>query len=461
MPTASSQPPPAPRTVGRYVLLERIAAGGMATVHLGRVQGPGGFVRAVAIKRLHEQYAADPEFSSMLLDEARLAARVRHPNVVATLDVVEEGGEIFLVMEYVLGESLSRLLRAAQKAGVGIPPAIASSIVVGVLAGLHAAHEARGDRGEPLGIVHRDVSPHNVLVGLDGVPRVLDFGIAKAAGRMQVTRDGAVKGKAAYMSPEQARGKEVDRRTDVYAAGLVLWEAFAGRRAFDADNPLGILAKVLEEPLAPPSAFVRGLSPAVDAVVARAVAKDAAQRFATARDFAAALEAVLPPASPNAVGEWVSALVGKTLGERAARVESVATGALVPDAPFDTPAPRNIHKPRRSGMSALALLAVGVSLGAVLAIRARPGANGPAVPSAPPAQPPSGRPDDSAPPDRAPTSPAEAPSAAPHASASAPASASSTVRGKPVPKPAPSKPSCQPPFRVGDDGILVPKPECL
>src|SRR6516225_8996456 len=177
------------RVVGRYALYVAIAAGGMATVHLGRLIGEVGFSRTVAIKRLHPQYAADPEFVSMFLDEARLAARIRHPNVVPTLDVVATKGELFLVMDYVPGESLARLSRVCREQRRPIPHRITSAVMAGALHGLHAAHEAKSERGAPLGIVHRDVSPQNVLVGADGVPRVLDFGVAKAAGRMQETRE--------------------------------------------------------------------------------------------------------------------------------------------------------------------------------------------------------------------------------------------------------------------------------
>ena len=223
------------RIAGRYVLCDEIAHGGMATVYVGRLVGSAGFARTVAIKRLHAAYARDPDFVSMFVDEARLAARIHHPNVVSTLDVVALEGELFLVMEYIQGESLARLERLASDRGDRIPEAMAASMIAGILHGLHAAHEARDERGEPLGIVHRDVSPQNVLVGVDGVARVLDFGIAKAAGRIQTTRDGQLKGKLAYMSPEQLRG-EVTRTTDVYAAGVVLWEALTGRQLFVGEN---------------------------------------------------------------------------------------------------------------------------------------------------------------------------------------------------------------------------------
>ena len=212
-----------PRIVGHYAIFEELAHGGMASVHLGRLRGAAGFTRTVAIKRLHEQYARDPEFVSMLLDEARLAARIKHPNVVPVFDVVACDGELFLVMEYVAGETLSRLIVASAQQGTRIPVQITAAILIGALTGLHAAHDAVSERGEPLHIVHRDVSPQNLIVGMDGVARVFDFGIAKAAQRGVTTQNGALKGKIGYMSPEQLRGERIDRRSDVFAAGVVLW----------------------------------------------------------------------------------------------------------------------------------------------------------------------------------------------------------------------------------------------
>src|SRR5437868_956560 len=182
-----------PRMVGRYAIFDEIASGGMATVYLGRLTGSGGFARTVAIKRLHPQFAKDPEFVTMFLDEARLAARIRHPNVVPTLDVVAASGELFHVMEYVQGESLSHLARGLKTRSERVPLRILLRIMNDVLQGLHAAHEARDERGVPLCIVHRDVTPQNVLVGVDGVARLLDFGVAKAAGRAHTTQDGQIK----------------------------------------------------------------------------------------------------------------------------------------------------------------------------------------------------------------------------------------------------------------------------
>src|SRR5258708_2848873 len=205
----------------------------MASVHFGRFAGPGGFARTVAVKRMHPHLAKDPDFALMFVDEARTAARIRHPNVVATLDVLTASGELLIVMEYVHGESLGALMRLAAARKSRIPPPVACALVTDVLLGLHAAHEATDDHGQPLGIVHRDVSPENVLVGADGTARVLDFGVAKAVGRLQVTREGQIKGKIPYMSPEQVRGHALGRATDIFSASAVLWEMLAGRRLFD------------------------------------------------------------------------------------------------------------------------------------------------------------------------------------------------------------------------------------
>ena len=211
----------AQRIVGRYVLVGEIASGGMATIFFGRLVGAASFARTVAIKSLHKQYARDPEFVAMLLDEARLATRVQHPNVVGTLDVVALDGELLLVLDYVHGESFSFVLRILAANRKRLPPRIVGNVVASALSGLHAAHEATSESGQPLGIIHRDVSPQNVLLGADGVPRVLDFGVAKAVGRAANTRDGQLKGKLAYMAPEQITSGAVTRRTDVYAATIV------------------------------------------------------------------------------------------------------------------------------------------------------------------------------------------------------------------------------------------------
>ena len=317
-----------PRAVGRYVLYGELASGGMATVHFGRLSGPVGFSRTVAIKRLHPHFAKDPEFVTMFLDEARLCGRIRHPNVVPTLDVVTTQGEIFIVMEYVAGEALSKLMRSSAQKNILMPPKVAATIMSSVLHGLHAAHITKDEHGRELGIVHRDVSPQNVLVGADGTARVLDFGVAKAAGRLQTTRDGQVKGKIAYMPPEQLSGAPVNRQVDVYAAAVVLWEMLTGRRLFDGETEAIVLARAIEGTVEPPSSHNAFLEPAVDAVVLRGLARDPEMRYATAREMALALEQTIGLASPSEVGEWVESVAGDELMSRAQTISAIEVSAL-------------------------------------------------------------------------------------------------------------------------------------
>jgi serine/threonine protein kinase len=301
--------------LGRYSVFAELASGGMATVYLGRMSGAVGFGRTVAIKRLHPHLARDPDFVTMFLDEARLAARVQHPNVVPTLDVVTTDNELFLVLEYVKGETLGGLLRAARHGNIPVPIPITLSILVDLLNGLHAAHEAKDEQGVALDIVHRDVSPQNVIVGADGVARVLDFGVAKAASRLQTTREGQIKGKVSYMAPEQITG-QATRRSDVYAAGVVLWEALALRRLFTGDNEAQLLHAVLVPNLEPPSKYNPGVPPELDRIVLRALSTDPELRFATAREMAESLDACMRPASSNQVASWLESMAGPSLQAR-------------------------------------------------------------------------------------------------------------------------------------------------
>jgi eukaryotic-like serine/threonine-protein kinase len=313
-----------PRVVGRYVVHAEIAAGGMATVHVGRLLGPVGFSRTVAIKRLHPHFAKDPEFVAMFLDEARLAARIRHPNVVPVLDVVAEGSELFLVMDYIEGESFSRLIANASRSGVVPPHRIAASIVAQMLHGLHAAHEARDERGEPLGIVHRDVSPQNVMVGTDGTARVLDFGVAKAIGRTSITREGELKGKLPYMAPEQIRrGGQVTRRTDVYAAGVVLWESLTAARLFYGDGEGEIFSAVSEGAKDPPSSVEPTIPRELDEITMRALSKDPSARYASARDMALEIERVIGHVADAEIAAWALELGRETIEQRQRAVAEI------------------------------------------------------------------------------------------------------------------------------------------
>ena len=326
-----------PTVIGRYALFDKIASGGMASVHYGRLIGDSGFSRTVAIKRLHPHLAQDPDFSIGFRDEARVAARIRHPNVVPTLDVVSTDEELFIVMEYVHGEALNRLIRAAVKRGERVPPPIAAALIVGVLHGLHAAHEATGEDGAPLHVVHRDVSPQNILVGIDGIPRLVDFGVAKAAGRAHSTREGTIKGKVAYMAPEQIRGAAATRLMDIYGSAVVCWEMLTGARLFDADNDVTVLERAMNMTVEAPSKLVPSLSAALDSVVLRGLERDPDKRFRTAKEMARALEDATPIASNSRVGEWVETVAGDSLAKRAAKVAEIESGSTAKAAPPSSP----------------------------------------------------------------------------------------------------------------------------
>ncbi|HTV19536.1 MAG TPA: serine/threonine-protein kinase, partial [Polyangiaceae bacterium] len=306
------------RRVGRYLLCDQIGSGGMATIHLARLLGPQGFSRTVAIKQLHPQFAQNPQFVAMLLDEARLAVRVRHVNVVSPLDIVATESELFIVMDYVSGESLANLLVACD---VPLSPAFAAAILVQVLLGLHAAHEATREQGDALGLVHRDVSPQNILVGQDGVTRMVDFGIAKAVARTQTTDGGMVKGKLGYMAPEQIRLEAVDRRTDLFSAGVVLWEALTGTGLFVSDTLGGSIQLILNGEIAPPSRYNPAVTPELDAVVLKALARERDVRFQDALSMASALQRATPVASALELIEWVERFAGPELARRAELVK--------------------------------------------------------------------------------------------------------------------------------------------
>jgi eukaryotic-like serine/threonine-protein kinase len=320
------------KRLGRYEVLGEIASGGMATVFLARALGHGGFQRLMAIKRLHPHLEDDEDFVRMFLDEARLAARIRHPNVVATLDVEDEDG-LYIVMEYIEGVTLLQLTRAAAKMGDRVPVPVAIRIALDTLAGLHAAHELRDENEAFLNLVHRDVSPQNILLGTDGSARLTDFGIAKATSRLAVTRDGQLKGKISYMAPEQTRKSELDRRADVFAMGVVVWELLAGRRLFSGDSDVEVLNQLLFEAVPRLRDQAPSLPSMLEQTVMRALERDPNSRYPSASHFADALERATRMLGGPANHRIVAAFVNKLAGERIARER----GRIASGLPFFDP----------------------------------------------------------------------------------------------------------------------------
>jgi eukaryotic-like serine/threonine-protein kinase len=333
--------------VDRYELMGEIASGGMATVYLARLTGMGGFQRFVAMKRLHPHLASENEFVEMFLDEARIAARIHHPNVVPILEVGASQVGYYLVMEYIEGDTLARMLARAASTGKRLPVSIALRIAIDMLSGLHAAHELHDDLNEPVHLVHRDVSPQNVLVGQDGIARITDFGVARAASRLTATRVGQLKGKIAYMAPEQAAGaEELDRRADVFSAGIVAWEALAQKRLFKAENEAATLSRVIAEPVPLLHEVAPLVSKEVSAVVMRALDRNRDQRFATCAAFADALEAAAEGAdrvaSPRDLAAYVNEVMGAEIAQqrdnvRAWLAQSEPMNAAPPELPSGVP----------------------------------------------------------------------------------------------------------------------------
>jgi serine/threonine protein kinase len=314
----------APQRIGdRYSLHDRIGSGGMATVYLGRDSKAAGLPATVAIKRMHPWLLKEPELVAALLDEGRVVSHIVHPNVVAIREVVVEEHELFLVLEYVHGEPLSGLLPVLRARREPVPVGVACSLVRDLLRGLHAAHEANDERGRPLGIVHRDVSPQNLLVGADGRGHLLDFGVARAAGRLQSTRNGSVKGKLAYMAPEQLRAGLVTRRTDVYAASIVLWEMLAGRSLFGDESEAHLVFRRMNAPMLPPSDVHPASPRALDAIVMRGLSREPRDRYGTAAEMADDVERAAPCATPAAIAAWLGSIAASSLALRARKVAQI------------------------------------------------------------------------------------------------------------------------------------------
>lgn len=302
--------------LGRYELLIPVATGGMAVVWAARMKGTRGFQKIVAIKTIRAEMSDDPLFEQMFLDEASLASRVRHPHVVEILDLGEEQSVLYLVMEWIDGEPLHVIMKQAAECG-GVPLPVAVRIASQLCGGLHAAHEVKDDHGTLYGLVHRDVSPQNVMVTYDGVAKLVDFGVAKAQGRNGETQAGQIKGKAGYMAPEQAQGGAVDRRTDIFAAGIVLYVMTTGKHPFRRENDMATMLNICSnDPVYRPSKLVPGYPTALEDVVMQALEKDPDKRFPTANDMLRALDQSLPQALRASTDEEVSTFVRSLLGDR-------------------------------------------------------------------------------------------------------------------------------------------------
>jgi tRNA A-37 threonylcarbamoyl transferase component Bud32 len=281
----------ASRRFGKYELLQPLAVGGMAELHLARVSGLGGFEKTVVVKRIHPRLLASEESHRLFLQEARVVALLQHPNIAQVYDVGLVDGQVFFAMEHVDGHDLRVIQWAAVRRYGGLPLAVGVAIALGACAGLHHAHERRGPDGEPLGLVHRDVSPSNILVSHDGWTKLVDFGIAKVSGGPTLTKEGAVRGKTSYMSPEQCRCEPLDRRSDVFSLGIVLYELTTATRLFLGRSELETMKRITEEPVPPPSSRRAAYPLALERIVLRALAPRPEDRYQTAEELQLDLEA--------------------------------------------------------------------------------------------------------------------------------------------------------------------------
>ncbi len=307
-------------TYGRYQLLKRLATGGMAQIYLARAETELGATRLAVVKEILPAFAADPRFAEMLTHEAKLAARLNHKHIAQVFDLGREAGHLFIAMEYVEGFDLNALLRQCTEKKIGLPAKHALGIVADVLEGLDYAHRREDELGVPLGIVHRDISPSNILISYEGEVKLCDFGIAAANDLVKDGASEALKGKAGYMSPEHARGEPLDARGDVFAAGIILWELLAGRRLYKprSETPLLEQARLAEIPALPDKGLPN--HDRLEAIVKKALARDPADRYSSAGTFLRALEEYLASAGLLAsrlkLGEWMSSTLGTSILEQ-------------------------------------------------------------------------------------------------------------------------------------------------
>ncbi len=330
-------------TYGRYQLLKKLATGGMAQIYLARQLGPEGFEKLLVVKRILPHLAENDDFITMFLDEARIAARLNHPNIVQIFDLGAQDDSYFIAMEFIHGEDVRRVWKHADKIGQPIPLALICRIIIEACAGLDYAHKKPDASGRPLNIVHRDISPQNILVSFEGGVKVVDFGIAKAADQATVTKSGVLKGKYSYMSPEQAAGQPIDCRTDIFALGVVLYELLTGTRLFKRATDIQTLNAVTECNVAPPSEINSRVPPDLDAIVMKALAKDRTARFPEARQLGAALENWLLsnklPSSNAALGEFMHSIYAERLAreqeEGRLLVETAESSRALDEPPAD------------------------------------------------------------------------------------------------------------------------------
>ena len=276
--------------LGRYELIQRLAVGGMAEIYLARATGIEGFEKLVVLKRILPQFARNEGFVSMFLDEARLSATLQHPNIAQVYDIGQHDGSYFFTMEYVRGEDVRTLLKTSVKEKRRIPLSLCIKIIADACAGLHAAHEKCGMDGEALNIIHRDVSPSNVIVSYEGAVKLLDFGVAKAAQRQTETRSGTLKGKVSYMSPEQCRGRDLDRRSDIFALGILLYELTLRRRLFKAESEFEVMTNIVKHDVEPPSKRFPKYPKQLELILMKALRRDRDERYATAQEMQEDLE---------------------------------------------------------------------------------------------------------------------------------------------------------------------------
>jgi serine/threonine protein kinase len=346
-------------TLGKYTLLKKLASGGMAEVFLAKVAGPAGFEKVVVVKRILSHLAEDPKFVAMFLSEARLAAQLNHPNVVQVFDFGEQDGTWFLVMELIDGLNLRHLFRKAAEKNEFVPVPVALRIATMALEGLGYAHDfIDPTTGQPLGLVHRDVSPDNILVGRNGAVKVVDFGIAKAANQTHLTKTGTVKGKFAYMPPEQLQGQALDRRADVFAMGIVLYELLTTRKPFDTSNDAVVVRAILYEDFTPASTWRSEVPPELDAIIGRAFAKDPTTRYADCRAMATDLDRFLMSRGESPNPYDIAQVVQRLGGPSSIMVTptprpspSVSGATAFPDPQRVAPTPATVPMEERVGLA--------------------------------------------------------------------------------------------------------------